>query len=510
MPICRDPATGVMLHTTATLPPHPVPTSGARNPSAGSRRNVSRACDACRRRKTKCDGPSLTDHICSLCRIQNKTCTYQEASTPRGPPKAYITNLEDRLERLEVTLAQRHPGVDLTAQLGPPIPRGSWRENPDSVPSSRRRIRNPAIESSPPLTSLRFSTDVLRTIDSDETSSEGTSSEDELDTGLKDERRPYVDNAARFFGESSTMGIAARAGFYRSQHLGVSSGATSGVRRSYFWRPLPWEQEYESRNSPSSDMVDSLLSEFPSPALAQELIELYFNRVNSQLPLLHQPTFERQYNRDQLHKHSPWFTCVCLGVFAIASRWSNNIAVLSPEDADGEQNWTRAGWRFHSAAMRVHNHMPSLFLPPSLEEIQSLSLLSTYLRSSRGNHAVSWIVISLALRKAEDRGIHRRRLYNHEPNAEEELWRRAFWCLVAYDRFGSAILGRPPAVGEDDFDLDPCLEVDDEYWEADPPFTQPKNVPCRITYFNLWTRLSQIVIFTVKTVYSIHNPQALL
>ena len=35
-----------------------------------------RACDLCRRRKTKCDGPSAPDNVCSNCTQNNQSCTY--------------------------------------------------------------------------------------------------------------------------------------------------------------------------------------------------------------------------------------------------------------------------------------------------------------------------------------------------------------------------------------------------------------------------------------------------
>jgi hypothetical protein len=35
-----------------------------------------RACDLCRRRKTKCDGPSAPDNVCSNCMQSNQSCTY--------------------------------------------------------------------------------------------------------------------------------------------------------------------------------------------------------------------------------------------------------------------------------------------------------------------------------------------------------------------------------------------------------------------------------------------------
>jgi hypothetical protein len=72
--------------------------------SVPRKRNVERACDDCRRRKTRCDGPKMPDNVCTNCVQNRKICTYVEASKPRGPPKAYVTSLEDRVEKMEALL----------------------------------------------------------------------------------------------------------------------------------------------------------------------------------------------------------------------------------------------------------------------------------------------------------------------------------------------------------------------------------------------------------------------
>lgn len=40
------------------------------------KRRMERACDACRRRKTKCNGPRMPDNICTNCIQNRKTCSY--------------------------------------------------------------------------------------------------------------------------------------------------------------------------------------------------------------------------------------------------------------------------------------------------------------------------------------------------------------------------------------------------------------------------------------------------
>jgi hypothetical protein len=57
--------------------------------------------------------------------------------------------------------------------------------------------------------------------------------------------------------------------------------------------------------------------------------------------------------------------------------------------------------------------------------------------------AAAWLYLSMGLRKAQDVGAHRRKVYGRGPaNTEAELWRRAFWVLVVQDRMMSAHLGR--------------------------------------------------------------------
>jgi len=40
------------------------------------KRKKERACDACRRRKTKCDGPLMPNGLCTNCMQTRKPCTY--------------------------------------------------------------------------------------------------------------------------------------------------------------------------------------------------------------------------------------------------------------------------------------------------------------------------------------------------------------------------------------------------------------------------------------------------
>lgn len=95
-------------------------------------------------------------------------------------------------------------------------------------------------------------------------------------------------------------------------------------------------------------MLRTFLEYFPAQDLANKLIDLYFRHSNLIFPLLHLPTFIRQW-KDQLHHRNIWFTGVCLLVFAIGSRWCNDERTL-PQPSPGEGSkldWRRAGYRYY-------------------------------------------------------------------------------------------------------------------------------------------------------------------
>ncbi|KAI0801106.1 fungal-specific transcription factor domain-containing protein [Fomes fomentarius] len=71
---------------------------------AGVKRGT-RACDRCRKIKSKCEPGTGTDDKCKNCEISNTPCTFQGPSFKRGPPKGYIHSIEQRWHQVECILA---------------------------------------------------------------------------------------------------------------------------------------------------------------------------------------------------------------------------------------------------------------------------------------------------------------------------------------------------------------------------------------------------------------------
>ena len=63
-------------------------------------------------------------------------------------------------------------------------------------------------------------------------------------------------------------------------------------------------------------------------------------------------------------QRNPWFACICLAIFGIASRWSDDPRVLpeevrekAKEDEDQGRNdiWSLSGWGYIAAAMSQYS-----------------------------------------------------------------------------------------------------------------------------------------------------------
>ncbi|KAF8167342.1 fungal-specific transcription factor domain-containing protein [Crassisporium funariophilum] len=74
------------------------------DPQTTSRKRSSRACDQCRKTKSKCERPTGDAKKCKSCALAGTPCTYLGPSYKRGPPKGYIHAIEQRWHQVESLL----------------------------------------------------------------------------------------------------------------------------------------------------------------------------------------------------------------------------------------------------------------------------------------------------------------------------------------------------------------------------------------------------------------------
>ncbi|KAJ7122252.1 fungal-specific transcription factor domain-containing protein [Mycena epipterygia] len=521
-----------------------------------------RPCDVCRRRKTRCvdagDGSQMPGSKCYTCLDANLECTFLTPARKRESKRlsgAYVTGLETRVKYLETHLGESEA---IIYQLHTEIARLSEElAAAQAQLGANTALRNICTDSSLPSdvegkgtgstsTSAGQQHDArsaalqaLRTgLYSVSEPPPASHLEDVLDPEL--ERKMYglkINTWRGSIGKSSAAVLVkavldlkedVQRGERRTETVqSMSTGTTrcistleshpnfweedlkgdskyaeadEGVeetrtaRRPEYWMSSPWENTALTRTH---------TYRLPPPDLVAHLAELYFTHAHIYLPVLHRQTFDRRVEMGMDH-WDDGFAAIVLIVCAIGSRWSDDPRVLLPASKD--KSLLRCGWEWFN---QVTPGLAGTHFEGTLCDLQYYCLAVHFLMGSGSRKSAPWMLVGIGLRLAQDVGAHRRSARAEEPTVERELWKRSFWVLVYLDRCLSSITGRACTIQYDDFDAEPPIECDDEYWE-DPthPFQQPPGVPSRIAFFNALLRLNHIMAFTVKVLYSLGKSRA--
>ncbi|KAF9918041.1 hypothetical protein BX616_010512 [Lobosporangium transversale] len=465
------------------------------------RRRVSRACDICRRKKVRCDGLQPS---CTNCTTFGFQCTFNDSAKKRGPPKGYIEALENRLHRMESLLgglvqSGERPKADLDA----------WRdEHDDDVDSldsiwpasSDTPLFPPPVPSSLPTNNRHQHTDSISTaISSSSTINSQMNEEEEEEVLPFDLEAREKINAISDSLSSMTLDDG---GFVR--YLGNSSGIdmlqrSQLLKNGRYMMPLRMNEHREWLLQ-RENIIAQMESEMTMPPrdLAEHLIELYFTYVHPNIPVLHRPTFMRQYrNLDPLKKPP---RALLNAMFAIASRYSTNPEIIGNDpEAFGDEYFSRAK-RLIDLEYEV----------PRQTSIQALLLMVTYRFTSAKSGGRVWVMLGMATRMAQDLGMHRNSARWHLPPLEAELRKRLWWAVYVMDRWVSACMGRPMAIDDADCDVDYPSVVEQDWADPDGNPVSPSEEAEKLKeqssfalrYFVETIKLSQILGQILRGVYS--------
>ncbi|KAL1748977.1 fungal-specific transcription factor domain-containing protein [Schizophyllum fasciatum] len=462
------------------------------------KRKADRACDFCRRRKSRCDGDQIARKSCSNCTINNLRCTYRDTAKRQVISKAYVESLERRIEELEGTL-ERYEQLSPTGEGGSPLTTTSTRPSSPTTPISQDQMREMARamirvgmrHRQEPDKPVEIAGQEFTLNNSFCNPGEFNPQDEELS-----QRFSHLHMGTsifnRFLGKSSTAHLVLKLISLKKQPdepYRVPISFLNG-RRARYWAARPWECALLETKIAQYD--------FPEEELMSSLIDLYFDNVQLYFPLLHRPTFEEGLRSGQyLEDHD--LGSIVLLVCALGARYSDDPRVLSEEyDNDGHS----AGWKWFSQAEKTRR---PIFGAPSLLELESYCLSILFmLASSNLMTQHIWTRIGVAIRYIQDVGAHRR-TRRKIPTIVDELWNRAAWILVTMDRNLSAILGRNCAMPDEDFDIRYPMNVDDEYWynPSDPEnsWKQPADKPSKTACFIQYIKLSSITEVAIRTIY---------
>ncbi|RAL09855.1 acetamidase regulatory protein [Aspergillus homomorphus CBS 101889] len=183
-------------------------------------------------------------------------------------------------------------------------------------------------------------------------------------------------------------------------------------------------------------LMDALT--LPEPALADELVQAYFDHVNPGYPIIDEDLFMTQYrNRDPT---DPPPILLLQGILLVGA----HVARAKAErDVLKEIFFRRAKWLFDSRIERNRDIM-----------IQAALLMTWFSDSADDDvsaNAHYWV--GVAARIATGLGMHRNPVSSRFVPRDRRMWRRLWHILVQFDVMVSLSYGRPQAINLEDSDV---------------------------------------------------------
>ncbi|KAF9354863.1 hypothetical protein BGX34_010774 [Mortierella sp. NVP85] len=225
----------------------------------------------------------------------------------------------------------------------------------------------------------------------------------------------------------------------------------------------------------------TVMSQFPPPYLARELIVVYLSKVNRFMPLI--PTALL----DEYDAGVPQSPFLLLAIFAIASKYSTN-----PECRSDPLRAQTAGEAYCKAACRLVDEFLDC---PRLSTVQGLFLLGKHLEECKNQSFItkSFIYIGMAIRMAMSMGLNRNCSGWGLDPIQVEYRNRTWWYLYVYDRAQGSCYGRPFLIRDQDCGADKP--------KPDPLARNPDQDSADVGHFLSLIRLSILLGRVVNTFY---------
>ncbi|KAF2134186.1 hypothetical protein P153DRAFT_280429 [Dothidotthia symphoricarpi CBS 119687] len=197
--------------------------------------------------------------------------------------------------------------------------------------------------------------------------------------------------------------------------------------------PKPSQQQSQAhtldRRASMSTSTATASSDVPS---LDSLIGVYFEHINPDCHILHEPSFREAYEAWLARPESadPVWLCSFLCVLLLARR----VARL-PFPQDQERLW----WA------RVQTLLPVVIFTSNIMAVQALMLAAVHLHNTNHRDAC-WNLTGTAVRIAFAIGLHQDKVSSVHTPLARELCRRLWWSLYAYEVMQVSSYDRPASL----------------------------------------------------------------
>ncbi|KAJ0419446.1 hypothetical protein BJY00DRAFT_302185 [Aspergillus carlsbadensis] len=404
------------------------------------RQKITRACDSCKEKKTRCTGTLP----CGRCTRLSLSCEYNAAYSRGLPP--------DPLP-------------------APPSVAAKYARN--------RSVSHASISQSPVSRRSPLARDSPRTT--------RTPHSQLSHTPVEVPRRNSPDPVATDF-EGNYLGPASGVSFLNRVWRRLHQDETSVVPDELQSESWPKNTSvFMFGDKPYSDLYDAGFT-LPSFEKALELVSIYFDYAMVTYRFLHRGSVEewlRQvYNNNISSSNLPTGPLV-----------ARTAIVLMIFAGNQTESWTGSE-RWYAASKYV---LSMEFGPPRLETVQArLGQCLYLLSSSRANEC--WYTFGTAVQLVTAIGLHRKCSAKLSKNGtsylERELRKRILWSAYTLDKYLNVIFGRPRLLHDGDIDQELPDEVnDDDILQDDPAMrlgTADSMMVASVLHFRLGRILGEI------------------
>ncbi|KAK6500242.1 hypothetical protein TWF481_010589 [Arthrobotrys musiformis] len=408
--------------------PRPQNPQGQNNKRAFQKRRRSRACDACRLRKTKCDAPP--EGTCSSCASASLLCKFSDPESEKkkiGPARRLRmleTTVQELNEKLKIAEAKLQSG-DCSG-----IDTGASDVQSSEVATNRRQTspsnsNSTATGNSPSDRSPRLSiSQPLRRVSYDMSTNEDL-----------------------FVGTTSGLGFLASIQEY-VERLGYDTTSLLDAWKNSEAKTFPANVPVYGDGS----QVRDLRAFLPPKAAGQKLLNIFHHSTARVAPIFYWPIiltkFERAYEAPIYPTDQSTVTgvfCVLMIIYAYASLCSDDLDAF-----DAPAYNSRRGWHFFECAKKFHDLSQPMY---SIADVEVLMVMGMYLDLS-ALPSPAWMTVGSLARVCQDLGLHRKPPEGKFTPSEYEHRSRMFWCAFLLDRKLALQFGRPPILDEEEIDTD--------------------------------------------------------
>ncbi|ESZ94245.1 Zn(II)2Cys6 transcription factor [Sclerotinia borealis F-4128] len=475
------------LHTLANSPPtienthrrdesaesQPAPSAKRRKRDEVERIRVSRACDRCKRKKTRCSG----NQPCNLCSSAGLICEFT-AAYRRGkiPP---------------ITKEKEHPdyqgGIPENVGSSADIEHGHVIEVPKSFPNYHNAFHSPLNEEFAAIPhDVAVAASTLARLQP--TIGESSNENSRMQSSRNSPEPPQTDLQGHYVGPSSGASFLLRV--QKKLHREVALSQTSSI--------------FTFGDAPLPEFDPSFFVLFPKSD-ARNLVARYFDFAVPTHRFLHRPTIEALLNEFydnlgtfQRTSGAKGRTALLFMVFAQAKDYMPGDDKSSDVDTSSRY--------FHAADRQLTSETGGVLLT----SVQARLCQCFYLLSqSRVNHC--WSLFGTTAHLILALGIHRKKRLESQFNMdliELECRKRVFWCAYTLDNYLSAALGRPRTFHDDDIDqeLPSCIN-DSDLTSRHVHINKSKAQSIMMAPI-AHGMLSQIISHILRDIYSIRPPSS--